>query len=289
MSGKRDAFSVYNFVDYRQLLSEYCKFRRSVDRSFTIRGLIHAAGFTGPNYLKEVIDGKKNLSPNGAKQFASAMQLSSAEASYFQLLVEFNQGKEPEKKRDALQKLNQSTKEAPAVELARDQYALLANWHNIAVREYLHAHPTTDENLGSIGASLRPKLGKREVLKAVAVLERLKLISKDSKGRWRPTERLLTTSPEVSDLAARDHHQAMLGLAKEALDSFTGEERYFRAITGSFSQEVYQSVVEEINRCRTRILEMIQSDRGDRLTVYHIGFHLFPLEEPAKQKKGEQK
>ena len=75
MSDLPQQFSVYDYVDYRRLLAEFCKMRRSADRSFTIRGLLASAGFTGPNYLKEVVDGKKNLSPDGAKRFAQAMQL----------------------------------------------------------------------------------------------------------------------------------------------------------------------------------------------------------------------
>lgn len=285
-------FSLFDYADYRLLLRDYCRHRRAKDRSFTIRGFLASAGFTGPNYLKEVIDGKKNLSPDGAQRLAEAMGLNAQDASYFLMLVDFNQGRDPDRKRKRLHELTRAAENTPAAELARDQYALLANWHNIAVREYLRAHPSTDRDLGKIGSSLRPKLGKREVIRAIRILERLNLIYQDGKGVWQQTDAILTTGKEVADLAARDHHQAMLGLAQEAMDHFPSDQRYYRAITGSFSRKAYSEIVEELYRARSRILEIIAEDQDSERSVYHIGMQLFPLEEqPNDQnaKRGDRK
>jgi hypothetical protein len=57
-----------------------------------------AAGLGAPNYLKLVIDGKRNLSSDMAERFARACRLNADGTEYFRTLVAFNQASTDEEK-----------------------------------------------------------------------------------------------------------------------------------------------------------------------------------------------
>ncbi len=273
-------FNVYDYADYRRLLADYCRVRREADRAFTVRGFLLSAGFTGPNYLKEVIDGKKNLSLEGVDRFAAAMELGERETVYFRLLVDFNQTRDPERKRAALLELADCSPHAEVADLARDQYEVLSQWYYVAVREYVHAHRVRQGEEGEMGDRLQPPVGKRQINKALKVLQRLQLVRLGDEGYWQATSALLTTGSEVKSLAARDFHRAMLELARVAIDEVGPTDRHFRAITGSFSHQAYERIVLEMEIFRGRVQEIIAADRDDLPhAVHHLGLQLFPLEQ----------
>jgi uncharacterized protein (TIGR02147 family) len=56
------ASNIYNFSDYRDFLKDRYRQLKEADSLFSFRYFSKEAGFGSPNYLKLVMDGKRNLS-----------------------------------------------------------------------------------------------------------------------------------------------------------------------------------------------------------------------------------
>ena len=53
--------NIYNFSDYRDFLKDRYRQLKEADPVFSFRHFSKQAGFGSPNYLKLVMDGKRNL------------------------------------------------------------------------------------------------------------------------------------------------------------------------------------------------------------------------------------
>ena len=78
---KRAPVDVFRYLDYRAFLAEYYRVRKL--RGFSYRAFSRRAGLAAPNYLKLVIEAKRNLTADMATCFADACGLHGEGADYF--------------------------------------------------------------------------------------------------------------------------------------------------------------------------------------------------------------
>lgn len=277
---------IFDYFDYRKYLSDYYHHQKAVTPHFSHRFFLAKAGMRGPNFLKNIIDGKKNLSQEGIKKFARALDLPARASHYFADLVMFNQTKSLTKKKNYYHRLARCLHNSNVRLLPQNQYEYFSHWYTIAVREYLHCHRFRDD-YEALARSIRPKISVKQARKAVALLERLQLIARGDDGYYKLADTMVTTGPEVAGLGALEYHKSMLDLGKKALVSFPARERYMHGITGSFSGETFSKVKTVIDAARKQILELIDSDTGNR-RVYHVGMQLFPLSSSGKGAPDEE-
>jgi|GEM_PF-609728 len=78
--------NVFDYLDYREFLrATYAEGKRLKKLSY--RAFSRRAGLLSPNYLKLVIDGKRNITHEMAQRFAQALHLTAEGTEYFELLV----------------------------------------------------------------------------------------------------------------------------------------------------------------------------------------------------------
>jgi uncharacterized protein (TIGR02147 family) len=278
--------SIFNYTDYRQFLADYYQYRKAEDASFSYRSFLAKAGLKGPNFYREVVDGKKNLSPASIEKFAKALELSKREAEYFACLVLFNQAKTAARKQKYFEELSGFVRRSPVQKIQKSQYEYFSKWYNVTIREYIYSHKFKGD-YETLVEQIVPKISVRQAQKAVELLEELGLIKKGKDGYYKVTDPIISTGTEINGIGAYSYHKAMLDNSKKALDTFKGDKRYFRAISGSFSEGAFQKIKLELDNARKRILDIIAEDTNDK-KVYHIGMQLFPMQRVNK-KRGEKK
>ena len=74
--------NIYNFTDYREFLKDRYRQLKINDPLFSFRHFSKSAGFGSPNYLKLVMDGKRNLSAEAIAKFAKGLRLDNHESEY---------------------------------------------------------------------------------------------------------------------------------------------------------------------------------------------------------------
>lgn len=263
---------VQEYLDYRIFLRDFVYFLKS-KKKFTVRGFAEAAGFGSSNYLKMVMDGKRNLTNDSAFRMAFALGLNKTEMLYFEALVDFNQTKDLSKKDELYRKLIEHGRTGKSRKLLLNEFDILSHWYYIAIREALFTE-LSDQSESKIAEALG--MDTDLVKDALKRLRDMGFIRK-SKNGWEATEtESLQVSPEARQVIVRNYHREMIKKALDALDSLDTNERNITGTTIALTKENYRKVVERISQLRTEIVSKYQDEKGEK-RVYQFNFQAFPL------------
>jgi uncharacterized protein (TIGR02147 family) len=269
------------YTDYRKFLADYYQQKKLTRPGFSYRYFLRQAGIKGPSFLKEVIDAKKNLSGSGIKGFARALELDKKDTEYFHYLVLYNQAKKVSIKQRFFLKLSALRSDSITGIVTKEQFEYFSHWYNVAVREYIHAHEFLDDYASMVRA-ITPKITRQQAQKAVKLLGRLGLIKTGNNGYYIVSDPIISFDAEVENISAHNVHKSMQAISALALDAFPKEQRYFRTVIGSFSEDAFHKIRMELDGARKRILDIINDDAGER-KIYHVGMQLYPLEKNKKK------
>jgi uncharacterized protein (TIGR02147 family) len=116
------------------------------------------------------------------------------------------------------------------------------------------------------------------------LLERLGLIARDGHGRYRQTDKLITSAGARIEPACIYHYQAdTMGLAAEALHRFDKEDRDISTVTMSINADAMARIRKRTEQFRTEVMSIARTGaRPDR--VVQLNVQLFPLSEPVERK-----
>ncbi len=275
--------ALFEYTDYRQYLADFYVFQKQTTPGFSHRLFLKKAGMSGPNFLKNVIDGKKNLSADSIKKFAIACGLSIKETEYFSNLVRYNQARTLQEKQKYFILLSGFSHRSEIQRIRTDQFDYLSCWHNLAIREYVHSHKFLDDYRGLIKAII-PKITPRQAKKSIKLLLDLGLIRLGQDGFYQVSDRIISTGSDINSIAARNLHKSMMEISSTIMDSTPAEKQYLRTITGSFSDEAFGRIKLELDNTRKRIVNIIAQDGGTSRKVHSIGMQLLPLEQTPKKR-----
>ncbi|MGE0616409.1 MAG: TIGR02147 family protein, partial [Bacteriovoracia bacterium] len=157
---------IFGYADYRQYLRDYYQQMKAVRPEFSFRFLAKRGGFASPNFFKLVMEGKRNLSPQGVTKVARALKLSRAESAFFRNLVNFNQSKNTVQKEHHASELLQSEKYKRMHPLNDAQYQYYSQWFLIPIRELVGA-PGFREDPAWIARQMYPPFSTEDAINAL--------------------------------------------------------------------------------------------------------------------------
>ena len=274
--------NIYDYMDYRAFLNDMFRFRKQKDRYFSYRYFSGKAGFSSPNFLKLVIDGKRNLTNTSIAKVAKGFGFSKQERESFETLVFLNQAKDHEEKNYYLKKVMSIKGYNNVRKIEKKSYEYFSKWYNLAIREIVMfgGRNFTSEQ---IAAALNPKITPREADKAINLLLELGLIKKDKDGLWEQSDPALSTGPEVQSLAIANLHREMLKLASESLERYPANERDITALTLRVNSGGMEELKRRITQFRKELLEsaLVEEDTDQ---VIQINIQAFPLTDKEKRR-----
>ncbi len=267
---------IYDYIDYRKFIVDYYQ-EQKASCGFTWRNFACAACFKNPVYLKQVSDGKYNLSKDAAPRVALSMKLNKVQAQFFCLLVEFGNARGRKEKSNAYRKLLEISREHKVKILGSDYFTYFNSWKNPVLRELAPMMPGAAPL--AMAHALRPQISAAEIRKSLQFLEKKHLLVMDSKGRYRQTDKVISMgSYEIVPLVATNIQREMAAFAMEAIDGLPVKERDISGITMSLSKEAYKKVAHQIAVCRKNIMDIVRKDHNES-RIYRVNFQLFPLTE----------
>jgi uncharacterized protein (TIGR02147 family) len=272
---------VFEYDNYRAYLRDLYGFYKKTKPHFSYRYFSQKAGFRSPNFLKLVIEGKRNLSPESIERFTSALKLNKKETEFFRILVHLNQARTIGEKKLYAEKLMQFRSFRYIHPLRQDQYRYYAEWYNIPIRE-LTILPEFSEDPGWIARSLLPPISPQQAQKALNLLLQLGLLERDESGRLVQADAFISTGDEVTSTSVANYHREMIQKGSEALDRFPGPVRDISSVTMALSESSFQEIKSLIQRFRKELLAIADQDQRPE-GVYQINFQLFPLAKRAKK------
>jgi uncharacterized protein (TIGR02147 family) len=269
----RAPVDVFRFRDYRQFLAAFYAHAKAAGSSY--RGFARAAGLGAPNYLKLVIDGKRNLSKEMARRFAAACRLNAESTEYFELLVAFNQAEDDAERNLLHERLSRFARFRSAQRLDLAQHEYHSSWFIPVVRELVSCAGFV-EDAAWIAAQLQPAVSEQEAAHALDVLQRLGLLERGDNGELVQASRAVTTGQQASGLHIRNYHTEVMQRAVRAMHDIPAEERYISALTLSGSAATWAEVMRRVLAFRQELVALCDADPAPA-RVFQLNLQLFPL------------
>ncbi|HEX2730604.1 MAG TPA: TIGR02147 family protein [Polyangiaceae bacterium] len=269
----RCPIDVFRYHDYRAFLSDYYAAKKG--RGFSYRAFSQAAGLGAPNYLKLVITGKRNLSPETAQLFARTCGLTGEAAQYFCELVAFNQSGNAEERTAHYQRLGAFRRYRRAHKLELAEAAYHSTWYLPAIRELvLSRHFVEDPEW--IAGMLRPAIKALDAERALATLLQLGLLQRDSEGRLVQRAHVVSTGPETSGMHIRNYHKEMIERASACIEQIPAAERDVSSLTMCLGPKALARLKQRLQEFRRELIELCESE-VEPSQVLQLNLQLFPL------------
>lgn len=266
---------IYCYTDYRAYLRDaYAQAKQRLP-VFSYRYVAKKAGFTSPNFLKLVIEGQRNLTADSIARFAKVFGLKRKERRFFEMLVQFNQAKDPEAQRHYYEQLLEFPEFCQAQELAQEQYEYLSQWYYPVIQE-LAVLPDFDESPAWIVRRLKRGIRETQARHAIECLCRLGLLQRDADGVLTPASQHVTTGDTPRAATAFQYHQQMIDLAKAALRTQPSAQREYGALTIAIAPRQLALLKNAIRDFRRVVLNLASPASNEKPSaIYQLNIQLF--------------
>ena len=270
---------IFAYLDYRKFLGDAFAELKAKHPRTSYRSFAKEAGYTSPNFLQLVIEGKRNLAPALFPGTIRALGCNKQQAEFFTNLVGFGQAKGFEEKNFHYQKILRSRNYVAAKPVEKSQFQYFDQWYHPVVRELL-THKGFTGDLHWIADRVYPRITLAQVEKSVELLQSLGLVKRErGDGRLVHTDSIVATPAEVGHLAVANYHRAVLQLASEAIEEFPQAERDLRSVTLGIPKSAYPALKSKLEDIWRDLLAMAET-KAEVEEVLQINLQMFPLTRP---------
>lgn len=232
-------------LDYRKIIEEFINWKKQTNRiRFTYSQFAKLCGFKSHNYVKLIIEGKRNITTEVAIKIAKAMDFNKRETEFFSSLTSFNQAKDPETKAHFFSEICRFKEFAHAHAITKDQFEYFSKWYNVAIRELVNLNGFKMD-FEWISNQLNPKVPPNEVEIAIKLLKRLNLIGQTSSGKWKITTSHIRIGEGIASQFIMNFHKEMLILSQQSLKQ-ERKDRKIMALTMTIGDKEFEEITKRI-------------------------------------------
>jgi len=279
-----------NYLDYRSYLADWYAFKRESTkrdlRPYSYGVFSAAADIKSPNYLKMIIEGKRNLSEDMITKFSKALGLPKDAANEFRALVLFGQCTEPAERNFFLKELadirmQQQVRAGEIDEQALDKMPDWIGWILYAALD----QEGVDFKPEKLKELFRGKAHEAEIQEALKSLLRSGEIQQDEiSGKLMKSPHSHETREEIPAALVRKLQSHLMYLGLESLFQDSPSEREFGSLTLSLTKAEFEELRFKLRQIRkqTHKDQAIKrmTSKGER--VYQLNLQLFPVTNPVK-------
>jgi uncharacterized protein (TIGR02147 family) len=273
------------YTDFRRYLKDVFVYRRETEgtgiRPYSYSTFSAAADIKSPNYLKLIIEGRRNLSDDMITRFARALRLNRAETDEFRILTHYGQAVEPIERNQFLQELSdmRAQRAYDAGQIKQESWDKVPDWVGWVIYamseqggvkfdpEALKKLIRAKTSIEDIRDALQKLLLSGELIRDEATAEISKGADQAGASQNLPVELIRKLQAEL----------IYLGL--ESLHRDSPKDREFGAMTIAMTEEEFGQVRFELRQLRKRLQKDIAVKRKDTKgeRVYQLNIQLFPL------------
>ena len=279
-----------SYLDYRNYLADWYSFKRELTkkdvRPYSYGVFSAAANIKSPNYLKMIIEGKRNLSEDMILKFAKALSLSKESTHEFRILVLFTQCTEPAERNFLLKELADIRMQQLVREGEIDGEALdkMPNWIGWILYAAMDQEDV-DFRPEKLRELFRGKAHESEIQEAVKNLVRSGEIRQDDlTGKLIKSTHSNENRDEIPPTLVRKLQSHLMYLGLESLFQDPPSEREFGSLTLSLTKAEFEELRFKLRQLRkqTHKDQAIKrmTSKGER--VYQLNLQLFPVTNPVK-------
>jgi uncharacterized protein (TIGR02147 family) len=274
--------NIFNYLDYRQYFFDMIVYSNRELPEFSFRAVAKCLGSRSKVFLRKIMDKKIDVTMSNVRALAKYFKLTEKEKEYFQSIVAFEQASKLKEKDRFLQKLLELRQYPAITTIGEDQYNYFSSWYMPVVRE-LVTSPCYNDDPQWIADRIIPAVSLEEINNALKLLVSLKLISRDGKkGKWKLTNRVISSTPEVLSRAAIKYHADAIDLGRDAIGRFESNKRDIRSVTLKLSKTGFIAMKKRLEGFWRELLAASDT-QPDADQVFTINMQLFPASTPEKE------
>ncbi len=241
---------------------------------FSWREFSKLAGFTSPNYIQLVCEGKSRLSKTGVEKVATAMELAGSDRDYFLAMERFGDAKSDSKKIQAFNDMQNIAKENRLRVVDGEAFKYFESWVNPVMRELAPIMPGAKPL--ELARNCYPVVSAAEVRQSLDFMVHANFLKKVGEDTYVQTEKVVTGSSAAIPLALRSMNRQMSKFATDAIDDIPPEKRHTAGVTLGMSNATYKWLVQKLESLRQQVVAMAAKEK-DYDKVYRLNLQLFPL------------
>jgi uncharacterized protein (TIGR02147 family) len=265
--------SLFSFDNYRRYLRSYYEYFKK-EEGLTFQAFSKRAGIPSANFLKLVIDGKRNLSLESLHQFARALRLNRSEQEYFECLVWHDQAGDRAIKTYYDSRLKALRANRPQSLARISKHELLEQWFYPAILLLANRRPIQD-SVSRIAKELR--LTESIVSQAISRFLNAKILELEGEVYILRSENLYAKDEKSFSTSHKAFLRSQLRLSSEALERAYSRTGKFYSQTFTGSEKKYSNHLSIIDKALDEILASSEGDEAEGL--YQLNIQIFPLRE----------
>ena len=234
-----------------------------------------------PSFLKDIIEGRRNITANQLDNFYSVLGFGTKEAEFFANLVTLDQSNNEEAQKKAFEQIAATRRFQQARKLEGNSYLYLSNWYCPAIRE-MALLPNFRATPEWICQNIRPKISKKQAKEAIEILQSLQMIEIQKDSTVKVQDGTLATPSQVFGIAVHNLHKELLQLAAESIDRFHSSQRHLLGVTVNVPHSLIPELKEEMNNFAARICDICDSNTDPSEQVLQVNLHFYPLSKPKE-------
>lgn len=271
--------NIFDYMDYRDYLDDFYNEKKKANPGFSYQVFADKVGLKSKSFLKEVIDGKKNLTPESAQKINQTLKLGDKAFAYFLDLIEFIHVKSTEQKNYYFEKLSSYSQRNTAKIVQQQQYDFYSHWYHNTIRE-LAVHFDFSDDFELLGKMVVPNISARKARQSVDLLLKLGLIKKNKKV-YEQVDKIITTGNTLWSLAVQNFHLQNMAIAASSIETIPRNERDISSLVVGLSEKSLAIYKDEIEKLRDKLLRLAEQESNVQ-RVYHVNFQVFPTSEVIK-------
>lgn len=280
------------YSDFRLYLKDFYEHKRR-ETSGSIRPYSYAtfsagADIRSPNYLKMIIEGQRNLSPDMVKKFAKALGLNKDETEEFAALVEYCQATDPLDRNQHLKLLSalRAQRQVKSGEIKAEALEKVPNWITWVLYALADQGDATFD-YDRLYEILKGRAQRDDIRKSLGrLVQSGDLVIDPMTGEINKGRELMSNSEDVPVALIRKLQSELIYMALEALFQENINDREFGSMTVALTEPEFEQLKFELRQFRKRWFKDVAVKRkeakGDR--VFQMNIQLFPLTAKASKK-----
>jgi uncharacterized protein (TIGR02147 family) len=278
--------AIKDYLNYREYLRNYYELKKSEGIGFSYTVFANLAGFKSRNFLRDVINGNKNLSNESVFKVQNVLKLGKKDFKYFNSLVQYNQATDEEEKAHCFDVVMSMAGNHEVWRVRREQFEFYSRCFHNSLREFLRFYtgPVSAEGLARI---LLADVSAKEVKQSLELMCDLGLLLKEG-DVYTPLNEAITTGDEVISQAIMDFHKENLRLAGRSLIDVEAKDRDISCLVLGVSDEGFDNIKGKIQSFRKEMAAISDAELNPT-RVIHLAMQAFPTTHPVGEYENVEK
>jgi uncharacterized protein (TIGR02147 family) len=276
---------ISQYMDYRKYLADFYIFRREQTkndlRPYSYQMFSAAANIKSPQYLRLIIEGKRNLSVDMVAKFAKALGLSKEQTEELKVLVNYTQSTDPSQRNRYLKELMEIrvSQKIKSGEIDSKAWEKVPSWVTWILYSMADQQGVTFD-LPQLKKLLGEKATGDEIQEALKkLLESGQLIRDEQTGQIKKARPVMENADHIPVALVRKLQAELLYLGMESLFQDDPTEREFGTVTMALTEKEFEEIKFKLRQMRKQLtkdnLISREQSAGDR--IYQLNIQLFPV------------